>query len=87
MQFAARAAGFERWRDLQLQGLTATAESLDGSLVFHAHESGEGGDANWPPHRWTLNLDLTAHKDGRVSKIHVKAGDAVDAGQPLLTIE
>jgi len=30
---------------------------------------------------------VTAHKDGRVSKIHVKAGDAVDAGQPLLTIE
>jgi glutaconyl-CoA/methylmalonyl-CoA decarboxylase subunit gamma len=30
---------------------------------------------------------VTAHKDGTVSRIHVKPGDAVDAGQPLLTIE
>lgn len=30
---------------------------------------------------------VTAHKDGKVSKIHVKAGDAVDAGQPLLSID
>ena len=30
---------------------------------------------------------VTAHKDGTVSRIHVKPGDAVDAGQPLLTID
>jgi len=30
---------------------------------------------------------VTAHKAGTVRKIHVKAEQAVDAGQPLLTIE
>ena len=30
---------------------------------------------------------ITAHRDGTVSKIHVTAGQAVDGGQPLITIE
>jgi biotin carboxyl carrier protein len=30
---------------------------------------------------------VTAHKAGTVSKIHVAAEQAVDAGQPLLTID
>lgn len=29
---------------------------------------------------------VTAHKDGTVEKIHVEAGQAVDAGQPLVAI-
>jgi biotin carboxyl carrier protein len=30
---------------------------------------------------------VTAHKDGSVSRIHVKTGETVDAGQPLVTID
>lgn len=30
---------------------------------------------------------VSAHKDGKVSAVHVKVGDPVEAGQPLLSIE
>lgn len=30
---------------------------------------------------------VTAHQDGKVTKVHVQPGQAVDAGQALLTIE
>ena len=30
---------------------------------------------------------ITAHRAGTVSKIHVSAGQSVDGGQPLMTIE
>lgn len=29
---------------------------------------------------------VSAHKDGKVTAVHIKPGDAVDAGQPLVTI-
>lgn len=29
---------------------------------------------------------IIAHRSGTVTRLHVKAGDAIDAGQPLLTI-
>jgi outer membrane protein assembly factor BamB len=66
VQLAARAKGLERWRDLELGGLSAAADSLRGKLVFHAHEAGGSSDPNWPTHRWTLALDLTA-AGGRVT--------------------
>lgn len=30
---------------------------------------------------------VSAHKDGKVAAVHVSVGDAVEAGQPLLSIE
>lgn len=66
VQCAARAPGLDRWRDLELEGLTASASSLKGKLVFHAHDADSGGDPNWPPHRWALALDLVS-TDGRVT--------------------
>ena len=34
-----------------------------------------------------MENEITAHKDGKVSKVSISVGDAVASGDPLVTIE
>jgi len=66
VQLAARAEKLKGWRDLDLSGLTTDGNSLKGKVVFHAHDGGQkSGD--WPQHRWSLELDLSAGAEGKLT--------------------
>ena len=45
------------------------------------------GDAVAVIEAMKMKTTVVAHRDGEVTDIAVKAGDAVDAGQPLMTIQ
>jgi outer membrane protein assembly factor BamB len=81
VQLAAEAPRYGWWRDLELDGLTATATTLKGKVTYHGHRRGEK-PGNWPTERWTLELDLTAvagKVTGQVRGTHSRA--AAGAGK------
>lgn len=56
-------------------------------VMVEAGERVEAGQQICLMEAMKMKQVVTAHKDGTVSKVHVGPGDAVDAGQPLLTID
>ena len=63
-----------------LAGVLETVKVSEGSKVSQ-------GDPVAVIEAMKMKTTVVAHRDGEVVKVLVKAGDAVDAGQPLMTIE
>jgi pyruvate carboxylase len=63
---------------------------LPGLLVFHAHTEGESvseGERICTIEAMKMESSVTAPMDGRVKKIHIAAGEQIETGDLLLTLE
>lgn len=56
-------------------------------IVVKVGDTVKSGDKIVVIEAMKMKTVVSAHKDGKVTKIHVNVGDAVEAGQPLLSIE
>ena len=62
------------------------ARAADGTLVAPG-DAVTVGQTLFILEAMKMENEITAHKDGKVSKVSISVGDAVASGDPLVTIE